>query len=202
MAKDEKNKREPRLTEETARLLIENRRQFRRFLAKRLGSESDADEVLQQSLRKAVEHPPSAVADSGVLAWFYKILRNTLIDHYRASATRRKKNDELYRYITSVADDQAAPDDVKAAICECMQRLLPSLKAEYASILERIDLRGEAADQVARELKTTRNNVEVRLHRARKALKKSLELSCGSCTTHGCLHCTCDGGSKGIPGKV
>jgi RNA polymerase sigma-70 factor (ECF subfamily) len=35
----------------------------------------------------------------------------------------------------------------------------------------------------------------VRLHRARQALKRELERSCGTCATHGCLDCTCGASS-------
>jgi len=44
---------------------------------------------------------------------------------------------------------------------------------------------------VAAELGVTPNNAAVRLHRARGALKKRLEQTCGTCTQHGCLDCTC-----------
>lgn len=45
--------------------------------------------------------------------------------------------------------------------------------------------------KVAKALGITTNNATVRLHRARRALKRELERSCGICATHGCLDCTC-----------
>ena len=73
-----------------------------------------------------------------------------------------------------------------------MNTLIPTLKPEYAEILRRVDLEGAAVPSVAAELGISANNVTVRLHRARQALKKQLERCCGTCATHGCLDCTCD----------
>ncbi len=47
------------------------------------------------------------------------------------------------------------------------------------------------ARDMAREAGITAKNAGVRLHRARQALKKQLERSCGSCAVHGCLDCSC-----------
>jgi hypothetical protein len=35
------------------------------------------------------------------------------------------------------------------------------------------------------------NNAGVRVFRARDALRKQVQRSCGTCATHGCVDCTC-----------
>jgi RNA polymerase sigma-70 factor (ECF subfamily) len=89
-------------------------------------------------------------------------------------------------------DKTPAFDELRPTVCACLQRLLPNLKPAYADLLNRIDMEGESPVSVAKHLGITPNNLTVRLHRARQALRKSLEASCGICTKHGCLHCTCD----------
>jgi RNA polymerase sigma-70 factor (ECF subfamily) len=69
--------------------------------------------------------------------------------------------------------------------------LVPTLRAEYAEILRRVDLDEEPLSEVARQLGITPNNASVRLHRARRSLRRQLERSCGTCATHGCLDCRC-----------
>lgn len=86
---------------------------------------------------------------------------------------------------------ERAPDDLEAAVCECMKALLPTLKTEYAEVIRRVDLEGMSVPEVAQELGATENNLRVRLSRARQALKTSLVRTCGTCTEHGCLDCTC-----------
>ncbi len=81
--------------------------------------------------------------------------------------------------------------DFERAICQCVNDLLPTLKEDYTDLLRRVDLQGASIAEVAVETGMTDNNTRVKLHRARTALRKQLELSCGSCAEHGCLDCDC-----------
>jgi len=175
------------LNEDTLRVLIDNHQRFRSFLKSRVENEADADELLQQSLSKAVEQGPESEKEESILAWFYRVLRNGLTDYYRSRASSDNKLKEL----AEEAQNGAFDFDLKAELCACMSKLLPTLKAEYAQVLKEVDLEEIAPSDVAAALGITRNTLDVRLHRARKALKTSLVRSCGTCTEHGCLDCTC-----------
>jgi RNA polymerase sigma-70 factor (ECF subfamily) len=61
-------------------------------------------------------------------------------------------------------------------------------------LLQRIDLDGEDSGAVADDLHITRNNLTVRLHRARKQLAEELTKNCKACAKHGCLDCSCGEG--------
>lgn len=67
-----------------------------------------------------------------------------------------------------------------------------TLQAGLPDILRRFDLEGESPAAVAQALQVTSNNLTVRLHPARRALRANLEQTCGLCTGHGCSNCTCD----------
>lgn len=180
------------LEEPVISVLVENHVAFRRYLRRHLGSEAAAEDLLQQGFLRAVEKRGSLRDEESVVSWFYKILKNAVIDHYRArSAEERKNNGFLQSLLAEDRGSVASPDDVRAMICECVNRLLPTLKPEYADLLRRIDLQGEHQAEVAKSLEIELNNLMVRLHRARRALRASLEKSCGTCTEHGCLDCTC-----------
>lgn len=186
------------LDKETISLFVRNQAAFKGFLRKRLPSEEAAEDLLQQSLLKAIRHGDSLSDKESTVAWFYAILRNSLIDFYRSRASEGRKTEAmLHEMASSGTDAQPAPDDeLKGEICACLNRLLPSLKPEYAELVRRIDLGGESPAAVAEAEGITYNNLTVRLHRARQALRKSLELSCGACTLHGCLDCTCGHGKE------
>ena len=87
-------------------------------------------------------------------------------------------------------------------MCNCLYRLLPTLKAEYADVIWRADILGEPRDRLAASLGTSLNNVTVRLHRGRKALRMRLEEMCRTCSTHGFLDCRCDEMPLGTDGPV
>src|SRR3546814_8699953 len=58
----------------------------------------------------------------------------------------------------------ADPDaEIDATVCNCLYRLLPTLKAEYADVIWRADILGEPRDRLAASLGTSLNNVTVRL---------------------------------------
>lgn len=181
------------MNEAVLAVLIKNRSEFRRFLAKRTGSESLAEDLLQQSFLKALHHPINSQAELGILSWFYTILKNTQIDHYRAQSTRDKTLEGFMREM-EIEDKNHVPasEEIKESICQCMEGLLPTIKPEYAEILRAVDLKEETPASVAQRMGITLGNLNVRLHRARLALKKRLEEVCGVCTEHGCLNCTCD----------
>ena len=89
---------------------------------------------------------------------------------------------------TDLEDLAIEPDnEVDGAVCNCLHKLLPTLKPEYADVIWRADLLGEPRDRIAATLGVTLNNVTVRLHRGRQALKKRLEEMCLTCPVHGFL---------------
>jgi RNA polymerase sigma factor (sigma-70 family) len=174
-------------------VLVENHKRFRSFLSKRVGSDAVAEDLLQISLSKAIENPAKNLESTTIVAWFYQILRNTLTDYYRSRDAEGRKNDGYLQALTAEGrDHQPSMEEIEAAICECMNGLLPTLRENYREVIRRVDLGGEPISQVARDLGISENNLSVRLHRAREALKVSLERACGTCTEHGCLNCTCE----------
>jgi RNA polymerase sigma-70 factor (ECF subfamily) len=182
------------------RILLDNRTAFKSFLRRKVPSDETAEDLLQQGLLKAIRHSGELSDKENVTAWFYRILRNTLTDFYRARAAEGRRQEGLQRDLetSGEAHSGAADEEIMAEVCACMGRLLPTLKAGYGELIRRIDLGGEEPAAVAESAGITYNNLMVRLHRARQALKKSLENSCGVCTTHGCLDCTCGhGGGEG-----
>lgn len=175
------------------RRLLEQQPEFLGFLRRRLGSEAVAEDLMQQSLVRAVEHYHSLKNDESVVPWFYRILRHAVIDYYRSHEAETRRDDAYLRNLVQAGEDQEpAFNELKPSVCACLSRLLPTLRPNYAELIRRIDLDGEAPQQVAERLRISQNNLTVRLHRARQALKESLEETCGVCTTHGCLHCTCE----------
>jgi RNA polymerase sigma factor (sigma-70 family) len=177
---------------EKVRLLVENHARFLAFLRPRVGSQEVAEEILQSAFVKGIERSGTIREGETAVAWFYRLLRNALIDHYRHHDAQRRGHE---RYVSEnpagITELDAA---LEGAVCACMGDLIPTLKSEYADVLRRVELEGISVADVATELGVTPNNAAVRLHRARRALRKRLEQTCGTCTEHGCLQCTCKPG--------
>lgn len=172
-------------TPEVLGRLVASHREFLRFLRARVPSPVHADEILQAAFVRTLEKGGGIRQDESAVAWFYRLLRNALTDHYRRTATDARRHDP------EAAEALASEPELRDAVCACIRTLVPNLKAEYAEMIDRVDLGEAPIVQVAEDLGITPNNATVRLHRARKALKRELERSCGTCATHGCLDCSC-----------
>jgi RNA polymerase sigma-70 factor (ECF subfamily) len=170
--------------------LSSHRQKLLNYLRKRLSDNHIAEDVLQDALLKALRSAHDLNDQEKLLPWFYRILQNTITDMHRRSASRPTEVKDPQTVLSNLA----APDSTdEATICSCFVALLPSLKPEYAELINRLDLSGESPEKVAGDLKISGNNLKVRHHRARQALKRRLEEACRLCAKHHCLDCTCAG---------
>jgi RNA polymerase sigma-70 factor (ECF subfamily) len=176
--------------------LVDNHRRFLAFLQKRVGTRGDAEDILQEAFARGLARAGEIRDEERAVAWFYRLLRNAVVDHWRTRAARDRGNQALARETIA----EAAPDpEVEGEICRCFEALLPTLKPEYAEMLRAVDLGGRRPVEVAADQGLTPNAAMVTLHRARRALRARLEQSCRTCATHGCLDCTCGGPSSKGP---
>ena len=173
------------------RALVESRRQILSFLRRRLGSSEAAEDVLQAFMLRAIERLAQLRDVRTVRGWLSRILASTIVDHQRRS-TRRRQREAVMSPNDLEAFEIEADEELDEAVCNCLYKLLPTLKSEYAEVIWRVDLLGEPRDRVAARLGITLNNVTVRLHRGRQALKKRLEEMCLTCPVHGFLDCRCE----------
>jgi RNA polymerase sigma-70 factor (ECF subfamily) len=181
-----------RRSEQLATALNAQRNAFKAFLAARVGSEAEAEDILQNGLLKAVQRAGELKDDAKLTAWFYQLLRHAIVDHYRSSGARRRRDDALGTLVASLGEDVApAPKAWDAQLCRCLGSVVDTLKPQHAELLRRIDLDGETVQSAARALKMTPNNASVTLHRARKELRTRLEAFCGACAEGACLDCNC-----------
>jgi RNA polymerase sigma-70 factor (ECF subfamily) len=167
--------------------LMAHRADFVAFLRKKGASVAQAEDVLQTALLRGLERWAVLPSEESLLPWFYRVLRNASIDQARRARTAQQA---LERYAQEPWDNE--PTDGRK-ICRCPYQLLSSLKPEYAAMIERVDVAGDALEDVARDGGITANNAYVRLHRARKALRDRLQAFCGDCATSGgrCTDCSC-----------
>jgi RNA polymerase sigma-70 factor (ECF subfamily) len=147
-----------------------------------------AEDLVQEAQLRAIRAAPALRDEERLIPWFYRILRNAIIDHHRRRGMTSRgpggQETDLEALMTEDSVD-------KGEICACLAELLGDLKPGYREVIERIDLDGESAERVALDLGIERNNLKVRRHRARKALRKKLEEACGVCAEHHCLDCSC-----------
>jgi RNA polymerase sigma-70 factor (ECF subfamily) len=187
----------PTPSPDIAAVLVDNHRRFLAFLARRVPTREIAEDILQDAFVRGLTKAPALASSVSVVAWFYRVLRNAIVDHYRRAGVEARA---IERYAAET-DDIVAPADAELyeVLCGCVRSLVTTLKPEYATAITRVDLEGAPLTAYANEARISPNNAGVRLHRARRALESRVRDVCMTCADHGCNSCTCRANEADMP---
>lgn len=166
--------------------LVANHREFLRFVERRIGSRALAEEIVQDAFVRSLDRGDE-IRDS-VVGWFYRVLRNAVIDRQRRQEVADRRLDQFAAELESSGE---AGEELASFVCKCVGELAATLKPEYADALRRIEVEGVAVKDYAETAGISASNAGVRIFRARDALRKQVARSCGTCAEHGCLDCSC-----------
>lgn len=158
-----------------------------RFVAFARGRTRDpvtAEEAVHEAMAQALARVEALREPERWEAWFYRILRNVIIDRARRGQVETRVGEALAH-----ARGMSEPDEERR--CVCVLHAVDRIKPEYGEALKRVELEGVELRQFAAELGITPNNAAVRLHRARAALHKEVASTCGHCADDGCRDCDC-----------
>ena len=165
--------------------LLRYNERFLAFVRSKISDPELAIDVLQESFYKALRSIGNLKDENKILPWFYRILQGTIIDLYR----RHRIEKRAIEIISQELESSIESND-ETNLCDCIQFLIPTLKPEYADLIQ-LELEEISPEEVTIRLGITKNNLKVRRHRAREQLKKRLEETCKVCAKHGCFDCDC-----------
>jgi RNA polymerase sigma-70 factor (ECF subfamily) len=189
MSEDRIEMEEPEVARPDAEVLaalVAAHRDFLAFVQRRVGDRALAEDIVQAAFIRAA--PRVDTVRESPVGWFYRLLRNAIIDHQRGRAAEARRL-ESYRHEARPTDPH--DDELHAVVCRCVGELAGTLRPEYARALRRIELDGVSVKDFAAEAGISASNAGVRIFRARKALRAQVVRACGTCAEHGCLDCTC-----------
>lgn len=173
------------------RNLLDHRARFLSFVRARVADRQLAEDLLQNAFTRVVEHPEHVPAGREV-PWFYRVLRNLVIDRHRRQQSEARSREAWQ------ADPTREPDTAPTGrLCRCTLRALASLKPQYIHIINQVDLHGRPVVEVAHAEGLSTTNAYVRLHRARRLLGERLRAICRHCAETACVDCHCKGSGEG-----
>jgi RNA polymerase sigma factor (sigma-70 family) len=168
--------------------LLDHRNQFLGFVQRRVQDAATAEDILQAAYVRALQHEGELQEQESVVGWFYRVLRNAVIDLYRRRATESKALEVWGREM----EREVAPGyEIRNEICVCLSRVMDTINPAYADVLRSVDLGEQRLQDFAQEHNISAANAAVRVHRARASFRKHLVRTCGACAEHGCVDCTC-----------
>jgi len=131
-----------------------------------------ADDLVQETVYKALKNKDSFKPGTNLRAWLSIILRNNFINGYRKKS-RYTNTDDIVSYIGNKEQFKAKNDGISKMqldyINEAITELPDSLKEPFLYYYE-----GFSYEEIAEKFEIPLGTVKSRIHHARKKLKKSL----------------------------
>lgn len=180
------------LSPDVVKVLVQHHREFLGFLERRVESRAVAEDILQEAFVRGINRADELRSEHSVVAWFYQVLRHAVIDYYRRQGAKARG---LERFADELTNSVEPAAELTQLACQCVNQLAETLKPEYADVLRRVEVEGVPVKDYAEQVGISASNAAVRAFRAREALRKQVQRSCGTCADHGCLDCTCQSGS-------
>lgn len=144
---------------------------LRGWLQKRLRSEADVDDLVQETLMSIHRHLPQLQDEERILPWAHRIAKHALIDHYRRRAR------ELERELPPPGET-ADEDNHNELVASWLRPMMHALPEPYREALELTELSGLSQRELAERLDLSASGARTRVQRARKLLRAALENCC------------------------
>ena len=150
--------------------LSEHRAKLHRMATAWCGDPALADDLVQDTLTKALEKQEQLKDDERLGAWLYKILHNCWMEHLRTQKPAMDI-DDMELTCTDCPEKHFADDQLVTQVRTAVE----SLPVNQCQVMTLVDLEGCSYEQVAAILDIPVGTVMSRLSRARETMKKRLQ---------------------------
>jgi RNA polymerase sigma factor (sigma-70 family) len=146
------------------------------FAFKFTGDLEDANDLVQDTIIKAIRHHALYKEGTNLRGWLYTIMRNTFINDYRRGAKRRAlidtsenlSSNQLYQSASgNLGESKFMMEDINKAL----GKLQPDYSVPFLKYFE-----GYKYHEIADELQIPIGTVKTRIHSARQVLKGQLKM--------------------------
>jgi len=150
---------------------------LRGFIARRVGDEAEAEDILQEVLLRIHRHGDTLEQAEHVHAWVYQIARNAITDAYRAHGARAALAAALAGPDRAV-EDAPASADLRAELATCLAPMIDRLPDAYRQAIMLTEFEGLTQESAAARLGLSLPGMKARVQRARRRLKAMLLECC------------------------
>ena len=144
-----------------------------RYAMRLTGDRSRAEDVVQETLLRAWQHPHLFEAsERSPRPWLFRVARNMIIDERRSARFRN----EVSSPDGSHELEQWGPDEVGAALDRLLiSDALTQLAPEHRAVVRRSYYLGWTTAQIAKDLHIAEGTVKSRMHYGLRALRLTLQ---------------------------
>jgi len=153
----------------------------------RIAGPNDAEDIAQNVFGKISGSLGGFKGKSKLSTWIYRIATNTAIDRLRSAAYRHVKEECTIEDAVGPeaqgdsADHKPPATDqvlIRKEMSECVNEFIDKLPQDYRTVIVLSELEHLSNRKIAEILNISKENVKIRLHRARAKLKEALNDGC------------------------
>jgi RNA polymerase sigma-70 factor (ECF subfamily) len=140
-----------------------------------LRNEADAEDIAQEAYLRAFQHLEQFEGRAKFSTWLLKIAVHEALARHRDNA-RFEDLDDIPEAVTPRTDPRCSPEQaaVRSEIREVLQRAIDELPPTLRTVFMLREIEGMNASEAAEVLEISEDNLNVRLHRAKAALREKL----------------------------
>lgn len=147
---------------------------LRPFVARRVRSTADVDDVVQDVLLR-IERGAAALRDDERFGpWVYQVARSAIADHHRAAARNPLSDRTVEEGVADAPEDDAAAEALAGYVAVLVEMLPPA----YREALTLTELQGVAQKDAAHRLGISVSGMKSRVQRGRAQLREAIDASC------------------------
>ena len=160
-------------TELVSQIWEDSRTRLKNFIAKRIGNEADAEDVLQNVFFKIHRNIAELKDPEKLYAWVFQTTRKAIIDFYRERKIPNDSADEILDRIAVEPNEQDVEDEVMG----WLEPMIKDLPEKYRDALLLTDIEGLTQKELSEKLDISVSGAKSRVQRGREQLRETL-LNC------------------------
>lgn len=149
---------------------------LRPFVARRVRSEPDVDDVLQDVFLRMQRSLAGLRDDQRFGPWVYQVTRSAIIDHLRTSDKHRVADPDATEEQAFVVND--SDRTIEEELASYVAPFVAMLPSPYREALTLVELEGLTHKQAAQMLDVSVSGMKSRVQRGRAQLRKALDDCC------------------------
>lgn len=137
------------------------------FIFSRVGSEEDAEDLLQDVFLRAYRQLGTVRDPQRLESWLYQIARNRIIDHYRS-------RQQWVDFTENLVADEDSTEEISINLLPYVCEVIEALPEPDREALLQSDYQGMSQQELACQLGISLSGAKSRVQRARQKVKKAL----------------------------
>lgn len=157
-----------------SRIWEESRGRLKNFIAQKIKTPADAEDVLQNVFLKIHQNIHRLEDAEKLSSWVYQLTRNAIIDHYRQTKNHPADFEETLPDIAAEPEER----DVEEQVLNWLGPMIEQLPAKHREALLLTDIQGLTQKEFAERSELSFSGAKSRVQRARAELKNALLECC------------------------